>query len=109
MSGDGLDLKQARKSKRGSVNNARRLDVFGKSKAVGKADWGAANPQWMQAVAVAITLRGGAVTFGLSRDGGAHMLTLLLDGDRQTLWFNGDADLDTELEAVFATLESLPD
>lgn len=109
MSGDGLDQKLEKKGKRGSVNNKSRLSAFGKTAAVGKADWGTANPQWIQAVVVAITLRGGAVTFGLSRDGGAHMLTLLLDGDRQTLWFNGDANLDVEMEEVFATLETLPD
>jgi hypothetical protein len=56
---------------------------------------------------VAITGLGGAVTFALSRDQGAYGLTLLLDSERQTLWFNGDADLDAELEGVLAVLESL--
>jgi hypothetical protein len=55
----------------------------------------------------AITSRGGACTFGLSRDGGAHSLTLMLNQERETLWFNGDADLDVELEQVWQTLETL--
>jgi hypothetical protein len=49
---------------------------------------------------VGITALGGAITLGLSRDLGAHSLTLLLDGNRKTLWFNGNADLSEELEGV---------
>lgn len=93
--------------KRGSVNNARRLQAFAERKGSGGADWGGCDPKWMQAVVLAITGLGGAITFGLSRDEGAHSLTLLLDGDRQTLWFNGDADLDDELEGVCAMLAAM--
>jgi hypothetical protein len=50
---------------------------------------------------------GGAVTLGLSRDGGAYSLTLLLESERTTLWFNGGADLDAELEKVRATLDAM--
>ena len=71
------------------------------------ADWGGCDPARLQAVVVAITALGGAVTLGLSRDLGAHSLTLLLDGNRTTLWFNGNADLDMELEGVKATLDTL--
>jgi len=92
---------------RGSVKNAARLDAFAGRSAKGQADWGACNPERLQAVIVGITGLGGAVTFNLSRDQGAHGLTLLLDDQRQTLWFNGDADLDEELLSVAATLDSL--
>lgn len=105
-----LASRDARKSgggRRGSTNNARRLDAFAsKSKSSG-ADWGGCDPRWLQAIVVGITGLGGAVTFGTSRDRGAYGLTLLLDGDRQTLWFNGDADLEMELEQVVATLETM--
>jgi hypothetical protein len=47
------------------------------------------------------------VSFSLSRDGGAHGLALYDQGSRTQLWFNGDADLDMELEKVFAFLETL--
>lgn len=94
-------------SRRGSTNNASRLAAFGRGDRAGHADWGNCDPRWIAAVVARITLLGGAVTFGLSRDGGAHMLTLLLDGDRQVLWFNGDASLEDELEKVYAVLDTL--
>lgn len=93
--------------KRGSVNNADRLSIFSESRGGGEADWGGCDPKWVMAVITKITALGGAVTFGLSRDQGAHSLTLLLDQNRQTLWYNQDADLDTELEGVVATLDTL--
>lgn len=92
------------KKKRGTVNNARRLAAFGERRGGSDADWGSCNPHLLQAVVVKITGMGGAITLGLSRDKGAHSLTLLLDGDKETLWFNRDAALDAELEMVLETL-----
>lgn len=94
-------------SKRGSVNNGQRLKAFAESRGKGNAGWGDCDPRWIQEVVVAVTQLGGAATFGLSRDEGAHSLTLLLDSSRETLWFNGDADLDAELEKVCSILETL--
>lgn len=93
--------------KRGSTNNARRLSAFSDRSNAGSADWGGCAPERLQGVVVRITGLGGAVTFGLSRDQGAHSLTLMLDDDRQTLWFNGSADLDAELESVEAMLDAM--
>lgn len=101
----GVDNKK--KGKRGSVNNGSRLAAFAKGSSGGSADWGSCSSERLQDVVVRITSKGGAITFGLSRDQGAHSLTLLLDGEKQTLWFNGGADLDEELEAVSATLEGM--
>lgn len=95
------------KKSRGSVRNLDRLQAFTRGGQTGQADWGGCAPNLVQAVVVGITALGGAVTFGLSRDLGAHSLTLLLDGQRQTLWFNGGADLDTELQTVVDTLSQL--
>lgn len=93
---------------RGSTNNQKRLDAFAqRTRQAGTADWGSAMPEHIAAVVIAATKVGGAVTFGLSRDGGAYMLTLLLDGERATLWFNGDADLEVELGEVYAKLEAM--
>lgn len=92
---------------RGSVNNARRLSAFAGKQKGARADWGGCNPTWLQSIVVGITRLGGAVTFGTSRDGGAYSVTLMLDGERETLWFNGGAELDEELELVVATLDSL--
>lgn len=98
-----------KKGKRGSVRNADRLDVFARSSPTSGADWGGCDPKWIQAVITSITELGGAVTFGMSRDRGAHSVSLLLDDKRTTLWFNGDANLDEELEGVAATLEAITD
>jgi len=95
------------KQKRGSTNNKNRLEAFGKVDSSTGADWGSCTAEKLLAVVVRITALGGATTIGLSRDMGAHSLTLLLDDYRSTLWFNGDADLDEELDKVVATLDGL--
>ncbi len=95
------------KQKRGSTNNKSRLQGFGKVDLANGADWGSCSPEKIHAVVVAITTLGGAVTIGNSRDGGAHMLTLLLDDDKRTLWFNADAVLDEELDMVIGELASV--
>lgn len=91
---------------RGSVKNSSRLDGFASGRKKGSADWGTADPELVLATVLKITGMGGAITFGLSRDEGAHSLTLMLDDSRATLWFNGDADLNTELQEVCARLEA---
>lgn len=98
---------RAKKKARGSTRNTDRLAAFSGRNGKGTADWGACDPARLLAVVVGITEMGGAITFGLSRDLGAHSLTLMLDGHRTTLWFNGNADLDEELEGVKATLGTL--
>lgn len=95
------------KKTRGSTRNLDRLAAFTSGGGTGHADWGACDPARIQTVVVKITAMGGAITLGLSRDMGAHSLTLLLDGQRTTLWFNGNADLDEELDAVSAKLDTL--
>lgn len=101
--------KKGTSRKRGSTNNKGRLDAFGSRDPAAGGDWGGSDARRIQAVIVGITRLGGAVTFGLSRDMGAHSLTLMLDDDRQTLWFNGDAELDTELDEVLGKLEAMHD
>ncbi len=104
---DGRNTAEKSSKKRGSVNNAARLEAFANRGKTGGADWGDCDPEKIQAVVTGITSLGGAVTFGLSRDKGAHSLTLLLDDSRKTLWFNGDSELDEELDAVAVTLEQI--
>lgn len=107
MQNNAKSTEQKGKSGRGSVKNSARLEAFADRRGKGSADWGGCDPERLQAVLVGITGLGGAVTFGLSRDQGAHSLTLLLDNSRTTLWFNGDADLDEELAEVLGLLESM--
>jgi hypothetical protein len=100
--------KRPPKRSRGSVNNGQRLaGLTGKAGNKGAADWGGCDPRWLAAVIAATCRLGGACLFSYSRDGGAYGLLLLLDGERAQMWFNGDADLDVELEQVFAYLETL--
>ncbi len=104
MQNNGTTRTNSGLSARGSVKNASRLDAFAERSGKGSADWGTCSPERLLAVVVEITGMGGAVTIGLSRDLGAHSLTLLLDKSRSTMWFNGNADLDEELQAVYETL-----
>ncbi len=99
--------KRGKRGGRGSVNNGNRLAAFAQGTSGAEADWGGCDPAKLQGILVAITALGGAITLGLSRDGGGHMLTLLLDDNRETLWFNKDAELDEELDKVLAMLEGL--
>lgn len=92
---------------RGSVRNGDRLKAFAKGGPAGGASWAMCHSELLQAVVHKITAKGGAVTFGLSRDLGAHSLTLMLDDSRETLWFNGDKDLDEALGEVSDLLETL--
>lgn len=109
MSGDeypgGTGAKNS--SKRGKVRNADRLQAFASGGPQGDASWGDCDPVKVHAVVIAITGLGGAVTFGLSRDMGAHSITLMLDGNRKTLWFNGDAELSDNLAEVLDTLSAM--
>jgi len=99
--------KGSKNSGRGSTNNKKRLEAFGNSGSAGGADWGGCDPQALQDVVSQMTLLGGAIIFGMSRDGGAHLLTLLIDNEKETLWFNADADLDAELHQVSEKLKSM--
>ena len=95
---------------RGSVNNKSRLGAFTEARDKrGGADWASADPRWLAGVVVACTRRGIGVTFGMTRDGGAYALTLYDRGERETLYFNGDAVLDDELEIVYHTIDALPE
>lgn len=98
---------KGKNSKRGSVNNDNRLAAFAKSDHTSGGDWLACDGDKIQAVVVKITALGGAVTFGLSRDKSSHMLTLLLDDSRETMWYNQDAVLNDELDMVIGTLDAM--
>jgi len=83
-------------------------ELFGGG-ARGAADWGEASPSAVLEVVVAMSSVGGAVTFGLSRDGGAYMLTFLLDGTRKTEWLPQDGALDAWLENAAYLIRTLSD
>lgn len=109
MSGTSSNRLADKGKKRGSVNNASRLAAFGATteKPQGNADWGSADPRWIAAVVVAATLARMEVSFAITKDGGAHGMKLYdyATGERVQLWFNGDANLDQELEQVWQKLQ----
>lgn len=94
-------------NKRGSVNNANRLAAFARKKADAKASWDGCDADRLKDVVVNVTNLGGAVLFGTSRDQGSHAVTLMLGDSRETLYFNKDADLDDELDAIATMLAAI--
>ncbi|KKL06207.1 hypothetical protein LCGC14_2598330 [marine sediment metagenome] len=94
--------------KRGSTKNKNRLEAFSKATSGSGADWSSVDAAKLRTVVSLITALGGAVTFGMSRNNGAYSITLMLDDHRETLWFNGSADMDEELEGVAMTLDMMP-
>lgn len=99
--------KRGSKSKRGSVDNAGRLGKLFHNKHSGAVDWANAAPEALLAIVCAVTSRGGACSFGTSRDGGAYSITIMMGGERETLWFNGGADLNMEIEQAIYLIETL--
>lgn len=58
------------------------------------ADWGSADSGLLRAVIAAVTLRGGAIRFGYSRDGGAYSIGIYGDGKPFTEFKSGDIEVD---------------
>lgn len=100
--------KRAGGAARGSVNNASRLAGIQvkEADASGKATWESADPRWIAAVVIHCTLHGMEISFLISKSGAAHGIKLyeFETGERRTLWFNQDAELDNELEQVYYAL-----
>jgi hypothetical protein len=99
---------KSRSRKRGSVDNASRLAGIQvqENEGSGSASWERADPRWVAGVVVHCTLHGMEISFLISKTGAAHGLKLyeFETGERRTLWFNQDADLDVELEQLFYAL-----
>ncbi len=104
---DGRNSNGETRSKRGSVRNDRRLAAIAQRRKGVAADWLGCDSESIQAIVHQITQLGGAVIFGTSRDGGAYSVTLLLEGEKEILWINGDSDLDKELSAVVDVLHAM--
>lgn len=101
-----LKIPGGNNSKRGKTKNLDRLKALTKGPAGGAATWRMADPKLVHAVIVAIADMGGAVLFGHSMDGGSYSMSLYLNKDKTTIWFNGDAELDEELQVVIDELNA---
>jgi len=69
-------------------------------------EWADIEPRYIAWVLSAITALGGAVTYGRSRDSGALMVTLLLDGERETKWISPRDDPEAVLTEIAERLET---
>src|SRR4029450_11992791 len=67
------------------------------------AEWASANPDKVLTVIRAITERGCAVQFGLTRDGGALSVRIVGDGEPYTEYVRPTEDLDQYLIALAAS------
>lgn len=105
--GDGSNAKKNKG--RGAANIARSLDGLGQGKvSTGDADWNAANPVWVLGIVVEATRLGGLVSFSLTRDAGAFVVTVMLDGDRRPVYISSSEDLNAELEKILHFLAAVP-
>lgn len=102
------EMRSKKKASRGKTNVARSLEGLGQGKGPsGGADYAEADFALIAGIIIETTRRGGAASFGLSRDKGAYNVTIFLDGDRKTIWINGSDDLNAELEKILHYMASL--
>lgn len=100
----------AKKKSRGATNVTRSLDGLGSAQGQpGSASYDLADGGLLFGIIIQISKRGGAVSFGLSRDRGAYNVTLFLDGTRKTVWISSSEDVNAKLEEIFHYLLALPD
>lgn len=102
----------ARKPRRGGTNGGseNKTGRLGQAFSTGNApqmDWADVDPRHIVWVLVAVTALGGAVTFGRSRDCGALMVALLLDGERETKWISPRDAPEDVLTEIAEKLEAM--
>lgn len=103
------EMRAKKTKKRGATNVARSLDGLGSGKDTpGGADYAETDFTWVAGIIIEITRRGGAASFGLSRDKGAYNVTLFLDGARKTVWISSSEEVNARLEEIVHYLASLP-
>jgi len=64
------------------------------------ADWTSAESQLVVAAIAAISLAGGAIRFGYTRDGGAYAIGILGDGEPYTEYVRPSEDINAYLAAL---------
>lgn len=103
------EMRSKKSKKRGTADVSRSLEGLGSPQGrPGGADYAEADFTWIAGIVLEITRRGGAASFGLSRDKGAYNVTLFLDGTRKTIWISGSEDLNGKLEEIVHYLAALP-
>ena len=78
----------------------RRAERKQREGSVGSADWANVNPQLLSAVVAAVTVGGGAIRFGYTRDGGAFSVGLYGGGEPTTDYIRPTEDIEGYLAGV---------
>ena len=84
--GQGNGQKRDKKNAEGA--NGRLAKAFGEGLPETSMAWDEVDPRHVAWLVCVVTRKGGAVMFGTSRDGGALMVTLLLDGEKMQKWIS---------------------
>lgn len=84
----------ARSPQQADSDRQRRRGKRGRTEPI---DWSAIKPETLHELILAVTSQGGAVRFGLSRDGTALAVGILGDGDPYTEWFRPSDDIEANL------------
>jgi hypothetical protein len=71
-------------------------------------DYAHATPGWVVAAIIAVTKRGGAIQFGLSRDGGVYTIVILLEGEIEKNYVKESEGIDQFLEGVYHDFDESP-
>ena len=94
----------------GTAKAISRLASLGQSAGgVPAAAWDDVHPNYIVGIVVECTKRGGAASFGLSRDKNVFNLTIFMDGERHTSWIKAGLGAEEELEALMHALAALPE
>ena len=80
------------------------LDRLKKGPAKGVADWAEVNASAMRDLAAALSMRGGAVRYGYTRDGGAYAIGIYMGGEHETLYVRPGEDIDSYLASLVEDL-----
>lgn len=88
-----------RTPERAATDRQRRRGKRGSGQPV---DWTSVSSDIIAGLVIAVTSQGGAVRFGLSRDGTALAVGLLGDGEPYTEWFRPSDDIEAGLLEMVA-------
>lgn len=109
-------MPSAEASARGTTKKEKRADnvaggrlarALGGEVPAAEMHWDDVDPRYIAWLVTVATRIGGAVTFGRSRDGGALMVTVLLDGERSTTWIAPRDDVVAKITYIAEVLGTL--
>lgn len=71
----------------------------------GVADWHNANPEIVLRLVCVVSVQGGAVRYGYTRDGGAYSIGIYLGDDSQTYYCNEKDGIDATVKDLISYFE----